>query len=104
MISRRRVVRQRVFQDSVAHLTAGRTENVSFLKPIRFTLYPLERCHRLHHLLFAAHPPAKQLSSVLMNYFDLIFTAVIVRIVCHVASRRAAEESTLPSGSGGSSS
>ena len=37
--------------------------------------------HRLNKLLFAIHPAAQFLSSVLVNNLDLIFTTVVVRHV-----------------------
>ena len=40
---------------------------------------PVDRSHRLSKLLFAVHPPAQFLSSVLANNSDLIFTTVDVR-------------------------
>jgi len=41
----------------------------------------MERSHRRSNLLFAIHPPAEFLSSVLVNNFELIFIAVVVRHV-----------------------
>jgi hypothetical protein len=55
------------------------TENVSFAKPVGFALCPVERSHRLSKLLSAIHPPAKFLSSVLVNNSELIFITVVVR-------------------------
>ena len=55
------------------------TENVSFPKPVGFTLCPVDRSHRLSKLRFAIHPPAQFLSSVRVNTSDLIFITVVVR-------------------------
>ena len=41
----------------------------------------MDRSHRLSNLLFAIHPPAQLISSVLVNNFDLVFIAVLVRHV-----------------------
>ena len=40
---------------------------------------PLERSHRLSKLILAIHPPARFFGSVLVNDYDLIFIAVVVR-------------------------
>jgi hypothetical protein len=60
------------------------TENVSFPKPVSFALCPVDLSHRLSKLIFAIHPPAQFLSSVLLNNSDLIFITMIV--VRHVFS------------------
>ena len=39
----------------------------------------MDRSHNLSNLLFAIHPLAQFLSSVLVNNFDLIFITVVVR-------------------------
>jgi hypothetical protein len=41
----------------------------------------MEQSHRQSNLLFAIHPPAQFLSSVLVNNFELIFITVVVRHV-----------------------
>lgn len=55
------------------------TGKVSFPKPVGFALRPVERGHCLSKLLYAIHPPAQFLGSILVNNSDLIFVAVIVR-------------------------
>src|ERR1035437_4262407 len=55
------------------------TENHSFPKPVNLALCPLDRSHRLSKPLFAIHPPAQFLSSVLVNNSDLILITVVVR-------------------------
>jgi hypothetical protein len=75
------VIRKGIFQDSLFPIRAVGTENVSYAKPVSVALWPAGRSHRLNNLLFAIHPPAKFLSSVLLNNFDLIFITVVVRHV-----------------------
>jgi len=41
----------------------------------------VDRSGRLRNLLFAIHPPAQLLSSVLVNDSDLVFIAVVMRHV-----------------------
>ena len=79
--SSRRDVRKGIFQDSLFPIQAVGTDNVSFPKPVSVALWPVDRSHRLSHLLFAIHPPAEFLSSVLVNNFELIFITVAVRHV-----------------------
>src|SRR6266404_6295528 len=75
----RRDIRKGIFHDSLFPIQAVGTENVSFPKPVSFASWPVERSHGLSNLLFAIHPPAQFLSSVLVNNFDLIFITVVVR-------------------------
>src|SRR5713101_2122502 len=79
--SSRRDVRKGIFQDSLFPIQAVGTDNVSFPKPVSVALWPVDRSHRLSHLLFAIHPSAQFLNSVLVNNFDLIFITVVVRHV-----------------------
>jgi len=48
-------------------------------EPSTFASRLVDRSHNLSNLLFAIHPPAQFLSSVLVNNFDLIFITVVVR-------------------------
>jgi hypothetical protein len=65
------------YYDVLLHFEAVGTENVSFPKPV--ALCSVDRSHRLSNLLFAIHPLAHFLSSVLVNGSDLIFITVVVR-------------------------
>ena len=79
-VSWRREIRNGTFHyDYLFLVEAVGTENVSFPKPVGFALCPVDRSHRLNKLLFAIHPPAQFLSSVLVNNSDLIFITVVVR-------------------------
>src|ERR1700674_5326030 len=77
----RRDVRKWIFQDSLFPIWAVETDDVSFPKPISFASWPVDRGHRLSHLLLAIHPLAQFLSSALVKSFDLIFITVVVRHV-----------------------
>ena len=76
----RREIRNGTFNYDYLFLveTVG-TKNVSFPKPVSFSLCPVDRSHRLNKPLFAIHPSAQFLSSVLVNNSDLIFITVVVR-------------------------
>src|SRR5664280_3514257 len=76
----RRGVRNRTFHyDRLLRIQAVGTESDSFPKPVGFALCSVDRGHRLSKLLFAVHPPAQFVSSILVNNSDLIFITVIVR-------------------------
>ncbi len=77
-----RYIRKGTFHDdSLFAIQAVGTENVACQKPERFAWRAADRRHRLGNPLFALHPPAQLLSSVLVNNFDLVFITVVVRHV-----------------------
>jgi hypothetical protein len=76
-----RHIRKGTFHDSLFPIQAVETENVACPKPESFAWWTVDRSHRLSNLLFAIHPPAQLLSSVLVNSFDLVFITVVVRHV-----------------------
>src|SRR5450755_2232808 len=76
-VSWRRDIRNGTFHYYLFLIEAVGTENVSIQKP-SFALCPVDRSHRLSKLLFAIHPLAQFLSSILVNNFDLIFITVVV--------------------------
>src|ERR1039458_9607695 len=78
-VSWRGDLRNGTFHYCLFLIEAVATENVSIQKPVSFSLCPVDRSHRLSNLLFAIHPLAQCLSSVLVNNFDLIFITVVVR-------------------------
>ena len=79
-VSGSRNIRDRTFYyDVLFHLDAVGTENVSFPKPVSSASCHVDRSHCLSNLLFAIHPLAQFLSSVLENNSDLIFSTVLVR-------------------------
>ena len=82
----RRDIRKGIFHDSLFPIWAVGTEKVSFPKPVSFASWPVDRSHRLSNLLLAIHPLAQFLSSVLMNYIDLIFITVVVRHMFSLAA------------------
>jgi hypothetical protein len=67
------------YYDVLFHIEAVGTENVSFPKPVSTAVCHVDRSHCLSNLLFAIHPLAQFLSSVLVNNSDLIFITVVVR-------------------------
>ncbi len=80
--SGRRDTRQGTFPDALVPLEAVGTANASCPKPVRGAVRPVDGSQRWSHLLFALHPPAQVLRSVLVNNSDLVFTPVVVRHVC----------------------
>src|ERR1035441_2251616 len=79
-VSGSRNIRDGTFYDDVLfHFDAVGTQNVSFPKPVSSASCHVDRSHCLGNLLFAIHPLAQFLSSVLVNSSDLKFTTVLVR-------------------------
>ena len=83
-VSCRRDIRNGTFRYYLFLIEAVGTENFSFPKPVSLALCLVDLSRRLSKLLFAIHPPAEFLSSILVNNSDLIFISVIV--VRHVFS------------------
>ena len=70
----------RIFQYHLLFLVAAvGTWKVTFPKPEGFARRPRECGQSLSEVLFAFHPPALFLGSVLVNNSDLIFVPVVVR-------------------------
>ena len=80
-VSWRREIRNGIFHYYLFPIQAVGTENVSYQKPVRLALRPVNPSHGLSNLLRAIRPPAQFLSTVLVDDSDLKLASVVVRHV-----------------------